>query len=503
MTATPDADSANPPKQLTSEEQIANAREKVAGDLKNWQDKFAQAADKGSEDLEERVKEITDRQVDSQAHGMGRALVIQLEEESRSQTEKLKSRILKVVSSLPQEVDQVKISKTKDDISQAVKDAGTALKEKAQGLRSWRQSYNEETDSLISAAVQSTLDVLENISSLGLQEVGMRWAWMDGVTYKDWSKYHEVRKNLDDWTREVEDVAKEHPGIQKAREAGKEIEASGMEVAETTAKELTRLKEVGMWKIDAVDSSDDFETKSIPAKAANIGSKIMDKAQSVSEKIAGTPQGSAESLSSEAKAAAIDMASSASSTVIGTEPGVMEKASSKFSEASSSASGRVTAGTAAPAYENVASAVTDATSSTLSSMSKSASSASSSISSDASSVAGKASKKVFGGAMAQKASEQKPILDDIIDDDTTYSEKLQNMADQAGNQYADITRAVSEALLGPTSTQGSGESITSLADDYYSSALAAASSVLYGTQQGTVASVSSVASGKYAEAVAA
>ena len=111
--------------------------------------------------------------------------------------------------------------------------------------------------------------------------------------------------------------------------------------------------------------------------------------------------------------------------------------------------------------------------------------------------------RIFAGAMAQKVGEQKPILDDVIDDDTTYSEKIQSMVDQAGEKYADLTKAVSEAILKPASTQGSVESVSSVADEKYSSALAAASSVLYGTQQGTVESVSSVAAGRYSEAVAA
>lgn len=475
-TTSSDVDAASPSKQPTSEEQIANAREKIASDLKNWQDKFAQAADKGTEDLEERVKEITDRQIESQAHGMGRALVFQLEEESSSQIQKLKSQILKVVNSLSEDIGEAKISRSEEDISQAVKDAGIALREKAQALRSWRQKYDEEIDSLVSAAAQSTLDVLDNISSLGLQEIGMRWAWMDGVTYKDWSKYHEVRKNFDQWTLEVEAVAKEHPGIQKAQEAGKDIESSGMAVAESTAKELTRLKDVGRWKIEALDSSDDFSTKHIPPKAANVGHKVMDRVQSASEKFVSTPQGTAESLSSKARVTVVDGASSASSVALGTEPGMIERASSRFSEASSSASKGVTSGTPAPVYDKAASAVTEGLNS---------------------------ASKVFGGALAQKVGDQKPVLDDLVDDDTTYSEKLQSLADQAGDKYADLTKVVSEALLGPTSIQDSVARITSLPGDQYSSALAAASSALYGASQGTAASVSSVASSKYAEAIAA
>jgi hypothetical protein len=59
------------------------------------------------------------------------------------------------------------------------------------------------------------------------------------------------------------------------------------------------------------------------------------------------------------------------------------------------------------------------------------------------------------------------------------------------------------ALLGPSSTQGSVESASSIASEQYAKALAAASSVLYGTEQPAVESATSVAAQKYDQAVTA
>ena len=462
------------------------------------------------------MKKITDRQIEKQAQAVGEALIIQLEEASKSELNKLKSTISKIVKALPEHADDKESGEADEKLSQATRQAGLIIREKAQAIRIWKEKYEEKTDSLVSAASTSTLDVLENIRDLGLQEIGMRWAWMDGVTYKDWSKYHEVKKTFDEWTKEVEAVAKNNPGIAKAKEAGSDIEARGMAVAEETAKELSRLKEVGKWKINAVDTSDDFSTKYVPPKAANVGQKIVDMVGSASEQVAGTSQGSIESMTSTAKEAASDAASSASSGIIGSEPGVVERLSSKFSDASSSASNSVV-GTPAPGAEYLSSAkdlaakkAEDASKAVIGtstpayeSVASQAFSSASDASGAAGSVAGKASSKVFAGAMAQKVGERRPILDDVVDDDTTYSEKIQSIVDQAGDKYADITKAVSEALMKPASTQGSVESMSSVADEQYSSALAAASSVLYGTQQGTAESVTSVAAGKYSEAVAA
>ena len=523
---------------LTPEQQAQQTREKVESDLKDWQDKFAKAADKGTEDLEERVKEITERQIESQIAGVGEALVVQLEESSKSEFAKLKKTIRKIVKVLPHEKSETDVKNAEEELSKATRSAGLAVKDKAQALRSWRQGMDQETQSLVNAASDSTLEVIDNIRDLGLQEIGMRWAWMEGVTYKDWANYNLLKKTFDEWRQEVEAVTRNHEGVQKVTDAGNEVESRGMAIAEQTAKELARLKEVGKWKIQATDASDDFSTKYIPAAAAAAGQKIIENFDSASEQILGNSQGSVKSVVSDASNKAKEAASGVSSKIVGTKPGVVEQAGSKISEAvvgspqpkaesvtsaakkkANQVAGDVSEaifGTPAPVYQSivseasksvasVASAASNAVSESSTPPSESILSGVSSISSSSSSIASKASKKVFAGAMAQEVGNQKPILDDVVsdDDDATFSEKVQSIVDKASNRYSDVTRAVSEALLGPTSTQGSVESATSVANEQYSSALAAASSVLYGTQKGTAESVTSIASEKYAEAVAA
>lgn len=550
-------------------------RAQVASDLKNFQEKFAKAADKGTEDLLERIKDITDRQVENQVHGVGEALVVQLEESSKSELEKLERTINLIVTSLPKQTTKTDIEKAEEELSRATKSAGLAVRSKAQALRTWKQRYEEETRSLISAASDSTLEVIDNIADLGLQEIGMRWANMEGVTYKDWAKYHEVKDNFGEWRGEVEAVANAHGGLKKSKDNSEEVEFRGMSVAEEAAKGLVRLKEVGLWKIHANDASDDYSTKHVPPKAAAVGQDVVESMKSAGENIVGTPQGSVESIVSKGTKMAAEAASSvssrvldseagvieqatskmskasgiASSQVLGSEPGVVEQATSKISEASSVASKTVSEaiadtqrsrvesvvsaasqkasraahqasepviGKPATLHESIApgasksvvsaaSAISEAVPDPSTPLAEGASSLGSSFSSSASSVANQASNKVFSGAMAQKVGERKPLLDEVFsdDDDMAYSERLQSMVSEAGDKYADVTRAVSEALLKPTSSQGTGESVTSMATEQYSSALAAASRALHGTQQGTGESVTSVASEKYAQAVAA
>ena len=514
--STTESSTASASPSVTPEEAAKQTREKIESDLKNWQEKFAKAADKGTEDLEERVKEITERQIRSQVNGVGEALVVQLEETSRSELANLKREIQVLVKKLPEEYDDTDLSRASLSLSRSTKYAGVTVKDKAQSLRTWKENFDKETESLVSAASESTLDVIDNIRDLGLQEIGLRWAQMEGVTYKDWSKYHEVKKTFDEWRQKIEAVAKGHEGLQKAKEAGEDIESRGMASAEKTAKELARLKEVGQWKIEAKDVSDDFSTKYVPAAAAAGAQKVMDLGSSASKHVVGTPEGSAQSAISEVTKNAADAASIASSAAVGTEPGVIEQASSSVVNAASGASERANEavlGTPKPKAESIVSAAKDKANQIASDGSKaiigtpapaeSASSGISSVMSSASTVASQASKKVYGGAMAQDVGQQKPILDDVFsdDDDTTYSEKIQSMVNQAGDKFADVTKAVREALA--KNTQGTVESASSVADEQYSKALAAASSVLYGTETGAVESATSVAAGKYAQAVEA
>lgn len=500
-------------------------RERIKNDLRTWQGKFAAAADKGSEDLDERVKEITSRQIDSQAHGIGKALLVQLEEASKSSIDGLKSTIKQTVKNIPEDVTEGQLESAYKKLAAATRTAGMAIREKAQAVRSWKQTYDEETDYLVKSAVESTVAVLDNIQDLGLQEVGMRWAWMEGVTYKDWAKYHELRHTFEEWRSEVEKVGANHDGLHKAHEEGDKVEDKAMAIAGEAAKELARLKDVARWKLWAGDSTDDFSNKKVPARAFKAAQVVMENveeaASKVSESILGSKTPATESAASAVKDKIEEASSKLSKPIIGTEPNAAEKAATAISEAvvgsqattdsiSSVASSKING--ASSAGQSVVSAakykkdkVKEAIVGTPPPPHESVLYEASPSLDSMASAASEAPKKAWGGAMAQKVEAKQIIYDDIIDDsdDMSYSEKIQSAVSEAGDRAARLTKAISEALLNPTSTQGTVESVTSLASEQYERALSAASSVLYGTEQGTVESIASVASDKYAQAVTA
>ena len=557
----------------TSEEQIAAARDQIAADLHSWQRKFAVAADKGAEDLAGRVKDIIATVIKSEIDGEGKALAKALNLTSSSEITNVKEKIKSIAASLPDQVSSTELGAAEERVLETIRAAAKIIRHRADSVRQWNRKFENSLIARATAASDSTLDVLDGIRDLGLQEIGMRWAWMEGVTYKDWAKYHELKKQFEEWRSEVRDVALRHEIFEEAKKAAEVIVEQSMDVAADAAKTLARLKDVGKQKVHAHDSSDDFEIKVLPAAAVSVASSVSDyikhatssltgpsqgtfesvissasnviaaDASTASAALKGADQGVAESVFSRATESAADGADSASSVVIGLSQGSVESLHSSIgrvigevaSDASSSIMGEsgsklkdavsmpsrtgsiVVQGTRSRTRKaaDTVSSVTDSISSLASGIYEAIEPPSSSRivagadnvvdagASPASSVASKMSSKFFAGAMAQELNGQLPILDDIVDDgdDSTFSEKLQNVVSEAGDRYVDVTKAVSEAIYG--TAQGTAESVTSIASERYSSALAVASSVLYGGGQGTAQRLSGVANEKYSEAIAA
>ncbi|CAI6341289.1 unnamed protein product [Periconia digitata] len=491
-------------------------RKKLNDDLRNWQSKFATAADKGAEDLDVRVTELTKRQVDNGVNGHGAALLVQLEEAAESAIASSKKSVIQTVKSLPEEPTESDLNTAFETANSKTRGLALDIKKISQAVRDWKLAYDQETDNLVKAAVASTVEVLEKIHGLGLQEVGMRWAWLDGVTYDDWQKYHKLRNTLDEWQAEVEAVGTMHNGLKVAHEESAKLEDKAMSIVSTTVTELVRLKDVAKWKIWAEDASDDFSTKEVPVRVFKAAQQAAENAKDISSKaseaIIGSETPASESIASAVSNSASAASSKLSESIVGSETPVAESVISAVSESVSAASSKASeavVGSEPPAHESIASAVSSKASEVADSAASSASSGASVASEKidvAKEAASEAPKKVFGGVNAEAVPEaRQPILDDIIDDDDsdTYSARLQSLFAGAGSRASDLTRAVNEALQKPTKTQGSAESVTSVASEKYAQAVAAASSALFGAEQGAVDSATSVASEQFAQAVTA
>jgi len=592
--------------------------EQFRADLKAWEEVCSKATEEGADHLKERITDIAADLVSSQIEGVSSALTTQLEETAAGAISSVKAHILSAVAGLPEYADSGAESDAYEEITQAIRSAGQTVKHAAQAVRNWKHKFTAELGELVEKATESTLETIDSIRELRLQEIGRKYS-DKGLAHKDWSKYNDVKKTTATWRDEVRKVSGDaNMDIKKVKEAAEDVESRGMSIAEECAKELGRLKEVAKWKVASGDATDDFNTKYTPPilkkarqaaedaalsiSGAILGSSdpveksvesatsyVKDQASSMADNAAvsaksvkdndyaaaagageqnpfnGGAKKASKSLESVVSAASepvigppssladslTDAAAQVSEKVFGTESGLADSLTDALSQASetiwesetpsassilsrisnqASSSTRTLGSKAASilaaaksrkgaATQSVTSIV-DATdrgaakspvaiaddvsslssaadlvsqvgfdeagdgSSTISSL---VSEASDSLSGpdDTAGAASTASRNVFAGAMAQVLVEaREPILDDIVDDSATYSAKVQSMVEAAGDWAGQLTQAVQEALRATPTSQGTVESVASVASEQYDSAMAAASSVLFGKNGG-------------------
>ncbi|KAJ3561430.1 hypothetical protein NPX13_g8948 [Xylaria arbuscula] len=267
----------------------------AASETAIWQDKFTKVAEEGAAEIEDSVDEISADMIENHAKTVGRSLVSQLEATVHSELDGLKKAIIRILENGSND------SKATDDkVAAAVRSAGLKIKENAQSIRDWRQNYERQTEIAVTKAAEEHFSIIERTRDLALQKIGMKWAWMDGVTYKDWQKYHQLRARFEEWTDELKRLITTHPGLVEAQIAGTDVEGQGMAIAQEAASELGRLKQVAGWKATAEDFTDDFDSSRMQLAADAAEKRIADAAESArlaAEEVAQKARTGAESLS--------------------------------------------------------------------------------------------------------------------------------------------------------------------------------------------------------------
>ncbi|KAL7959300.1 hypothetical protein V8C34DRAFT_280321 [Trichoderma compactum] len=260
-----------PPAAENETEKRRIAREMVAQDLEMWQNKFAAQAEEGAADMEDRIDEIANRMVVDEIVSKGKPLVKKLQALVESETDGLKAKISSIVA----ENAANPLDDAQEQIIAAVRAAGIAIKTAAQGIRSWREEYDDNLQYLVLKAADVHFQILDETTNLALQQLGMKWAWTDGVTYRDWAKYHELKQTLGDWTEELKHLIVTHPTLLQAQDAAALVEDDGMTIASSAAKELARLKQVAQWKILANDATDNFDSEAMEKAAEDAQNPVL------------------------------------------------------------------------------------------------------------------------------------------------------------------------------------------------------------------------------------
>ncbi|UKZ51137.1 hypothetical protein TrVGV298_004893 [Trichoderma virens] len=260
-------------------EQRRNAREMVAQDLEMWQNKFAAQADEGAADMEDRIDEIANRMVVDEILAKGKPLVKKLQATVESETDRLKAKISSIVA----ENAASPLDDAQEQVIAAVRAAGLAVKTAAQEIRSWREDYDDDLEYRVLRAADVHFQILDETRNLALQQLGMKWAWTDGVTYKDWAKYHELKQTLTEWTEELKHLIVTHPTLLQAQDAAALVEDDGMAIASGAAKELARLKQVAQWKLVANDATENFDTEAMEKAADAALNPVVPEDEATSE----------------------------------------------------------------------------------------------------------------------------------------------------------------------------------------------------------------------------
>ncbi|KAI1087767.1 hypothetical protein F5B19DRAFT_47865 [Rostrohypoxylon terebratum] len=262
-------------KSRTPEEIREHAAKTVAEDLELWEGKFTKAAEEGATEIESRVDEIANRMIEKHANGEGKSLVKQLDDTATAELESLKKSIVSILAKYSDNAE-----KRDEALQDAIRAAGIKIRDSAHSVRAWRQTYEQEAEIAVTKAAEEHYNILEKTSDLALQKIGMKWAWMEGITYKDWKKYHELKARFEQWTDEFKELITTHPGILAAQAAGIEIEDEAMGIAQAAAMELGRLKQVATWKAIAGDFSDNFDSEMTELAAIDVARKAARAAQS-------------------------------------------------------------------------------------------------------------------------------------------------------------------------------------------------------------------------------
>lgn len=196
-----------------------------------------------------------------------------LEAAIKAEDLQLKTTIKKIVEEFKEAEDEKETESLRNEAFEklftATRDSGTHIRDRIYAIRKDRQDYMAELADKVTAIVDSHVDVVDGIIDMGIQEIGMKWAWkLDGVTYKDWKRYHQLKKDFEDIRTPVIRAAEENEKLVEITEWSEaEWDDKAIAIAKQVAEEIARLKRVGKKKIAAHDSSDDFSSESFLAKA--------------------------------------------------------------------------------------------------------------------------------------------------------------------------------------------------------------------------------------------
>ncbi|KAK2853265.1 hypothetical protein FQN49_005242 [Arthroderma sp. PD_2] len=250
---------------LTPAQQSEQAREIISTDLRTWQERSAASVEKEREYIQEQVQQVVGRVYNDEKRPADE-LLSELERVVERELDGLKTGLYTIVQSIPEEYTLEDEEKAQNEFLQALKQSSLAIRDAAHYIRVWFNDYTDKLTGSLTKSIETTLDIIDNARNLGLQEIGMRWALMDGVTYADWANFHGLKTKLVEWKDEARQAGLQHDNYLAAKDFADAVVARGMDMAQNAAQQLSELKAIGKLKIEARDMSENLDVNHINAE---------------------------------------------------------------------------------------------------------------------------------------------------------------------------------------------------------------------------------------------
>lgn len=157
-----------------------------------------------------------------------------------------------------------------DKLFQATSTVGKLVKENVQEIRWDSQKFLGRVFDEVAAEADMRIEKVDSFIESGIQELGVKWAWeVDGVIYKDWARYQDLKKEFSGIKSKVIQAAEKN---KKLTEIANWVESEAWEGganvrAKEVANELGRLRRIAKKKIELSDYSEDFSDKYLTAES--------------------------------------------------------------------------------------------------------------------------------------------------------------------------------------------------------------------------------------------
>jgi len=246
----------------------------VQDDLDMWEGKFTRVAEEGASEIEDRIEEVAARMIEQELNPVGRQTTVKLYNTILQEMARLHAGIRESL-----EANVGNMEKLDEDVLGLLRQTGLPIKNAAQEVREWRQKFDQKLEAEVTLVVQEHFAILEETRDLAISKIGMKWAWMDGVTYKDWQKYHELKDKFRDWINDLKRLIVEHPALLEAQQQAAAIDEEAMGIAEHAVKDLMKLKDIARYKAIAGDFSDNFLEEEMELAALRAEKKRANEAK--------------------------------------------------------------------------------------------------------------------------------------------------------------------------------------------------------------------------------